>query len=339
MKRTELSMEPEPLFWRWRVKREKEKLNIYNIYIYICGQPLRLVWSTRTKMGSIVNAVFSSLFTSPLENQLVFRRKKPIFNLVGFKNSSGRMRKIYCKLPENGIEENSTTQTVPNKNKMEEYNTAMKRMMRNPYEYHHDLAKIKWNLRSCAGGMGVVMASVMLPQKPEDMDYLKQEENVAYILNLQQDNDIEYWGINLLSIKKRCKELEICHMRRPARDFDPDSLRSMLPKAVSSLEWAISDEKGRVYLHCTAGLGRAPAVAIAYMFWFLDMDLNTAYNTLTSKRPCGPNRRAIRGATYDLAKNEPWKEPFESLSEHAFEGIADWERILIRDRVRSLRWT
>ncbi|RWV82399.1 hypothetical protein GW17_00056106 [Ensete ventricosum] len=161
-----------------------------------------------------------------------------------------------------------------------------------------------------------------------------------------------------------------------ARDFDPDSLRRQLPKAVSSLEWAISEGKGRVvYVHCTAGLGRAPAVAIAYLFWFCDMDvslaltlllqdtqlvnyaffalfsdiiilqqfyleqLNTAYITVTSKRPCAPNKRGIRGATFDLAKNDPWKEPFESLPEHAFGGIADWERKLIQERVRGLRGT
>ncbi|XP_028782278.1 phosphoglucan phosphatase LSF2, chloroplastic isoform X2 [Neltuma alba] len=124
-----------------------------------------------------------------------------------------------------------------------------------------------------------------------------------------------------------------------AIDFDPNSLRNELPKAVSSLEWAVSEGKGRVYVHCTAGLGRAPAVAIAYLFWFCDMNLNAAYDMLTAKRPCGPNIRAIRGATYDLAKNDPWKEPFESLPEYAFEDVADWERDLIQNRVRSLRGT
>lgn len=67
--------------------------------------------------------------------------------------------------------------------------------------------------------------------------------------------------------------------------------------------------------------------------------LNTAYGTLTSKRPCGPNKRAIRGATYDLAKTDPWKEPFDSLPDYAFEDVADWERKLIQDRVRALRNT
>ena len=57
------------------------------------------------------------------------------------------------------------------------------------------------------------------PQKPEDIDHLKQEENVAYILNLQQDNDVQYWGIDLQSIIKRCKQLGIRHMRRPVSRF------------------------------------------------------------------------------------------------------------------------
>lgn len=206
----------------------------------------------------------------------------------------------------------------------------MKRMMRNPYEYHHDL------------GMNYTIINDNLivgsqPQKPEDINHLRQEEGVAYILCLQQDKDFEYWGINFPAIVKTCKEVGIRHMRRPARDFDPDSLRTQLPKAVSSLEWAVWEGKGKVYIHCTAGLGRAPAVAIAYMFWFCDMNLNTAYDTLTLKRRCGPNKKAIQGATYDLAKNDPWKEPFESLPAHAFGDIADWERKLIQDRVIGLR--
>ncbi|EOY20063.1 Dual specificity protein phosphatase (DsPTP1) family protein isoform 1 [Theobroma cacao] len=278
---------------------------------------------------------FSSVFQNLHETELLSAKKKSrlSFMLPRYQFNGG-CTGIFCKVSESGIGGNPTNSkvSVRSKNRTEEYNTAMKRMMRNPYEYHHDL------------GMNYTLITDNLivgsqPQKPEDIDHLKQEEKVAYILNLQQDKDIEYWGIDLQSIIKRCRQLGIRHMRRPARDFDPDSLRNELPRAVSSLEWAISEGKGKVYVHCTAGLGRAPAVAIAYMFWFCNMNLNTAYDALTSKRPCGPNKIAIRGATYDLAKNDPWKEPFESLPEHAFEGIADWERKLIQDGVRSLRGT
>lgn len=59
------------------------------------------------------------------------------------------------------------------------------------------------------------------PQTPEDIDHLKLNENVAYILNLQQDKDIEYWNIDFDSILNRCEEIGICHMRRPVRPFYP----------------------------------------------------------------------------------------------------------------------
>ncbi|RYR22342.1 hypothetical protein Ahy_B03g067635 [Arachis hypogaea] len=51
------------------------------------------------------------------------------------------------------------------------------------------------------------------PQKPEDINHLKKEED-------------------LKSIKRRCDELDVRHMRRPAIDFDPNFLRNILPKAV-----------------------------------------------------------------------------------------------------------
>lgn len=274
------------------------------------------------------NCFLVSLRTTPLRTKSSFHE----FSAQSTKNlhfhSIKKMNIVTCTVsPESGTE-----RLTSSKNKMDEYNTAMKSMMRNPYEYQHEL------------GMNYTVITDDLivgsqPQKPEDIDHLKEEQNVAYILNLQQDTDIEYWGIDLEAIIDRCKELGIRHMRRPARDFDPDSLRNGLPKAVSSIEWAISEGKGKVYVHCTAGLGRAPANAIAYMFWFLGMDLNSAYDALTSKRPCGPNKNAIRGATYDLAKNDPWKESFECLPEHAFENVSDWERSLIQERVRALRGT
>ncbi|KAL3653404.1 Phosphoglucan phosphatase lsf2, chloroplastic [Castilleja foliolosa] len=270
------------------------------------------------------------LLNSPFQNNSHFLApsKQKQADPIWPPNNSFKFPKISCRLSEG----EKGFPTSSSRSKMDDYNTAMKKMMRNPYEYHHEL------------GMNYTVITENLivgsqPQKIEDIDHLKEEQNVGYILNLQQDRDVEYWGIDLKSIINKCKEIGIRHMRRPAKDFDPDSLRNGLPKAVSSLEWAISEGNGRIYVHCTAGLGRAPAVAIAYMFWFCNMNLSTAYDTLTSKRPCGPNRRAIRGATYDLAKNDPWKEPFENLPENAFEDIADWERKLIQDRVRALRGT
>ncbi|XP_020979307.1 phosphoglucan phosphatase DSP4, chloroplastic-like, partial [Arachis ipaensis] len=131
--------------------------------------------------------------------------------------------RICCKkLSESGIDEKkhkpSTSNTAASKSKdgMEDYNFAMKRMMRNPYEYHHDLG-LNYTLITD----NLIVGSQ--PQKHEDIDHLRKEEGVTYILNLQQDKDVEYWGIDLNSITRRCHELDVRHMRRPAIDFDPNS--------------------------------------------------------------------------------------------------------------------
>ena len=73
----------------------------------------------------------------------------------------------------------------------------------------------------------------------------------------------------------------------------PSPLHPPPPAAVAALQQSRSAEGAKVYLHCTAGLGRAPAVAIAALYWFAGMQLDEAYGYLTGIRPCGPNK--VRG--------------------------------------------
>lgn len=75
-----------------------------------------------------------------------------------------------------------------------------------------------WNIVTLGMNYTVITDNLIVgsqPQKVEDIDHLKEEQNVGYILNLQQDKDVEYWGIDLQSIINRCKEVGIYHMRRP----------------------------------------------------------------------------------------------------------------------------
>ncbi|KAG2486009.1 hypothetical protein HYH03_015322 [Edaphochlamys debaryana] len=180
--------------------------------------------------------------------------------------------------------------------KNEAYNRIMQRQMGwshvNPYEYHYDRGLYYHE----------VLPNLICGTQPRnvaDVDELFEAERITHILNLQQDKDMHYWGVKLEDIRRACAKHSINHMRRPARDFDPHSLRRTIPGAVHSLSSALSGG-GRVYVHCTAGLGRAPAVCIAYMYWFTPMQLDEAYKSLTTLRPCGPKRDAIRGATYDI---------------------------------------
>jgi hypothetical protein len=65
--------------------------------------------------------------------------------------------------------------------------------------------------------------------------------------------------------------------------------------------------------------------------------LNDAYTFFTDTRNCGPDKEAIRGATYDLANTDPNKQKFEDLCRDAFTDISKEERESIQKLVRSLR--
>lgn len=49
-----------------------------------------------------------------------------------------------------------------------------------------------------------------------------------------------------------------------------------------------------------AGMGRAPAVALAYMWWCKGIHLDDGYATLLSKRACSPKLYAVRQAVDDI---------------------------------------
>ncbi|GJP42976.1 hypothetical protein CLOM_g3755 [Closterium sp. NIES-68] len=207
-----------------------------------------------------------------------------------------------------------------------EYNMRMKRAMANPYEYHHHLGMYYTRI-----AQHLLVGSQ--PQGPDDIVRLQREEAVAVVLNLQQDHDIAYWGVDIHGVTSQCHQLGLRHYRRPAVDFDPHSLRHQLPGMVAVIERHVSGGR-TVLVHCTAGLGRAPAAAIAFLFWFRDMDLRTAYEMVTTKRPCGPRWEAIRGATCDLAGSH--QQRLEQLPSHAFSDVSKDERRAIQERVRRL---
>ena len=81
--------------------------------------------------------------------------------------------------------------------------------------------------------------------------------------------------------KQACKNSKISSRGTPTSkalvpqiaDFDGESLRRCLPRIVLAIAGALS-AGGRVYVHCTAGLGRAPAACIAWRYWFDGMQLD-----------------------------------------------------------------
>ncbi|GJR99601.1 phosphoglucan phosphatase DSP4, amyloplastic [Tanacetum coccineum] len=137
-------------------------------------------------------------------------------------------------------------------------------------------------------------------QTPADVDKLRSI-GVKTIYCLQQNSDLEYFSVDIEAIREYASTFsDIQHLRAEIRDFDAFDLRLRLPYVVSKLHKAVNRNGGITYIHCTAGLGRAPATAMAYMFWVQGYKLNDAVTLLLSKRPCSPKIDAIKSATADI---------------------------------------
>ncbi|KAK3262710.1 hypothetical protein CYMTET_28448 [Cymbomonas tetramitiformis] len=145
----------------------------------------------------------------------------------------------------------------------------------------------------------LVVGSV--PQTTEDINHLSEKVGITAILNLQHQCDWEKFGIDFGALQHRCHERgDIKIVRCPIEDFSSASLCKHLPKAVYALQ-SLLEEGHKVYIHCTAGLGRAPAVAIGHLHWRYSMTLEDSYRHVTSRRNCHPKAAAIRQATLALS--------------------------------------
>ena len=177
--------------------------------------------------------------------------------------------------------------------KSEEYSDVMSARMGASLTYRHEDGMNYNRILD-----NIIVGSCL--QTPEDANLLAEEEDVKTILCLQEDSDMAYFSLDVAPIRQEASLIGMQHLRHAIRDFDPYSLRRRLPGAVALFTQAMQRNGGTGYVHCTAGLGRAPAAALAYMWWVEGIPLHEAYSLLTSIRPCKPKADAIREAAVDL---------------------------------------
>ncbi|XP_022892567.1 phosphoglucan phosphatase DSP4, amyloplastic-like isoform X3 [Olea europaea var. sylvestris] len=171
-----------------------------------------------------------------------------------------------------GSASNTDSDTEKNE-KSETYSHDMTAAMGAVLTYRHELGMNYNFIRP-----DLIVGSCL--QTPEDVDKLRSI-GAKTIFCLQQDSDLEYFGVDISAIREYANSCsDVQHLRAEIRDFDAFDLRMRLPSVVSKLHEAINQNGGVTYVHCTAGLGRAPAVV--------------------SKRSCFPNLDAIKSATADI---------------------------------------
>ncbi|BBM99425.1 hypothetical protein MPTK1_1g21210 [Marchantia polymorpha subsp. ruderalis] len=177
--------------------------------------------------------------------------------------------------------------------KTENYTDTMQQAMGTGLTYRHELGMNYAHVLP-----DLIVGSCL--QTPADVDRLK-EAGVGTIFCLQQDPDLAYFSVDIEAIINHAKEVDgIEHIRAQIRDFDPYDLRQRLPQVIATLYQATKKNEGTAYVHCTAGLGRAPAVALTYMYWIRGYDLFEANAMLQKVRTCHPKLDSIKAATADL---------------------------------------
>ncbi|KAL8130495.1 hypothetical protein V2J09_019650 [Rumex salicifolius] len=233
---------------------------------------------------------------------------------TGFDNRRSTILKAVSSSKSGGKMEDTE---VVKEEKSDEYSTTMTEAMGADLTYRHELGMNYSFIRP-----DLIVGSCL--QVPEDVDKL-QSIGVKTVFCLQQDPDLEYFSVDIKAIQEYAKTYDdIEHIRAEIRDFDKHDLRLRLPAVVGELYKAISRNGGVTYIHCTAGIGRAPAVALssiivcilfgftadllwvfhdlqlAYMYWVQGYKLSDAHKLVLSKRSCCPNLEAIKNATADI---------------------------------------
>ena len=140
------------------------------------------------------------------------------------------------------------------------------------------------------------------PRSPNDVDDLTHQIGITAVLNLQTDKDFQYWEIDWPAILEQYLARSILVSRMQVRDFDTEDLREKLGECVHALQ-GLLDSNHIVYLHCTAGAGRSPSVAIAYLILCRGLNLEEAASYVMKRHKCVPDLEGIRAATAQSAES------------------------------------
>jgi atypical dual specificity phosphatase len=123
--------------------------------------------------------------------------------------------------------------------------------------------------------------------RAHDIEWLGSEHRVTAIHNLQDDEDLRINALDIAALREASARHGIKHVRTPIQDGSADDMADRLRAALEDLAILVGANE-RVYLHCNAGLNRAPTLAIAYLRAHGGMSLDEALAHVKRRRSCGP---------------------------------------------------
>jgi len=135
-----------------------------------------------------------------------------------------------------------------------------------------------------------------------DLDRIGAEAGASAVLSVQHDDCLAYWDIDYPEMRTHGERVGLRMARSPMRDFDIPDQRRNLARAVRTLADLQSNEY-RTYVHCTAGLGRAPLTVLSYLVWIEGLSPEQAISLIHRGRPGAvPAWEAHQGCRADLVE-------------------------------------
>ncbi len=140
----------------------------------------------------------------------------------------------------------------------------------------------KWSLN-----WGRVTPSIVIGSCPMTINDLKQiqaETGVTAVLSVQHDDCLQYWRIDYPAMRRAGIRLGMNMARCPIRDFDIEDMRRRLPASIACLA-RLLDAGHKIYVHCTAGLGRSSLVTLGYLTLVNNHSPEDAIQCILKARP------------------------------------------------------
>jgi len=164
------------------------------------------------------------------------------------------------------------------------------------------------------------------PMEPADLGRIIEGTGATAVLSLQHEECLARFNIDYPEMECGGRELGLAMSRCAIRDFDPEDTQRRLPEAVRALA-AFQGEGHRTYVHCTAGISRAPLAVFGYLTLVAGVSEDRARELIMAGRP----ESIPYWEAYDETRADLVAELWESIDRRASEllrlgGVSD-ERI------------
>ena len=151
---------------------------------------------------------------------------------------------------------------------------------------------------------GRVEADIFVGSAPVNrVDIVRLSQlKVTTVVSLQHDEDFVSHRIYWPDLQRAYDEHQIDVQRFPIFDFDEGDLGDKLPAAVHALRERLT-EGHRVYVHCNAGVCRAPATVLAYLCHYRGMTISQGLEYIRRQRPqANPYQESVLTALSHLSE-------------------------------------